>query len=64
MNANPEDNTFSVSVRKAAEQGKENADKWFAVFGTGYPDQDDRADNGNPLDASFGFEALDNVDMN
>jgi uncharacterized protein YukJ len=62
--SNPEDNTFSDTFKQIAQQAKGDADAWIAVFGTGYPDQDDRADNGNPLNASFGFEGADNVHMN
>ncbi len=64
IGANPEDNTFSDTFKRTAEQAKNTPDTRIAVFGTGYPDQGDRADNGDPLNASFGFEGVDNVHMN
>lgn len=45
-----------------------NSEAFVAVFGTGYPDQDDRMTGRhrhiNPLQDAFGFTGIDNVHMN
>jgi len=59
-------NSFYKNLRAAAEKAKTEADAFVAVFGTGYPDQDDRPAGAgrNPLRAAMGFSGIDNVHMN
>jgi uncharacterized protein YukJ len=64
VDSNPEDNDFADTFKQTVDAVKNTAGTWIAVFGTGYPDQDDRAGSGNPLNSSFGFEGVDNVHMN
>lgn len=56
-----------ADLAEASQQG----DGFVAVFGTGFPDQDDRPPaartslrHTDPRRASFGFDAIDNVHMN
>jgi uncharacterized protein YukJ len=62
--AQPQDNAFSDRFKQAAQSAKEDSGTWIAVFGTGYPDQDDRADGADPTTSSFGFTGVDNIHMN
>jgi uncharacterized protein YukJ len=62
----PEKNPFRGELIKALEEAKKDRSAYVAVFGTGYPDQDDRKGQvvGDPRQASFGFTGVDNVHMN
>jgi len=59
-------NPFSSELLKAAEEAKKDRATFVAVFGSGYPDQDDRQgqQTADPRQASFGFNGIDNVHMN
>jgi uncharacterized protein YukJ len=59
-------NPLYKGVADAAAKAKTDAGVFVAVFGTGYPDQDDRprGRGHNPLRASAGFTGIDNVHMN
>jgi uncharacterized protein YukJ len=59
-------NPFYKSVVAAAAKAKVDVGAFVAVFGTGYPDQDDRpaGPGRNPLRAAAGFSGVDNVHMN
>jgi|HubBroStandDraft_6_1064221.scaffolds.fasta_scaffold38039_1 uncharacterized protein YukJ len=59
---------FGKKIADLAHAVSGNSDAFVAVFGTGYPDQDDRITGHhqqiNPLQDSFGFTGVDNVHMN
>jgi|GEM_PF-288211 len=59
-------NPFLSQLAATAAKAKGNAKAFVAVFGTGYPDQDDRpaGRSQNPLRAAAGFSGIDNVHMN
>lgn len=59
-------NPFYKSLSSIASKATGDSAAFLAVFGTGYPDQDDRPAGAgrNPLRASIGFSAIDNVHMN
>ena len=59
-------NGFGKALIEAASQAAEDTETFVAVWGTGYPDQDDRIAgySRNPRRASFGFTGIDNVHMN
>jgi uncharacterized protein YukJ len=59
-------NPLYQRMTSAAVKAEADAGAFVAVFGTGFPDQDDRpAGRGrNPLRASSGFSGVDNVHMN
>jgi len=61
-----EDNPFFNQLEAACVKANRVSGAFVAVFGTGYPDQDDRPAGGshNPLRASIGFSGMDNVHMN
>jgi uncharacterized protein YukJ len=62
----PQANPFYKGLVQVAGKAKTDAGAFVAVFGTGYPDQDDRprGRGHNPLRASAGFTGIDNVHMN
>jgi len=59
---------FGKKITDLANAVSGKSDAFVAVFGTGYPDQDDRITGRhqqiNPLQDSFGFTGIDNVHMN
>ena len=59
-------NPFLKGLAAAAAKAQSDNGAFVAVFGTGYPDQDDRpvGPSRNPLRASAGFSGVDNVHMN
>jgi uncharacterized protein YukJ len=59
-------NPLIKELSEAAAKAKKDPESYAAVFGTGYPDQDDRPQGRghDPLRASSGFWGLDNVHMN
>ncbi len=59
-------NPFSTELIKAAEEAKRDPGAYVAVFGTGFPDQDDRQGQTvtDPRQAAFGLTGVDNVHMN
>jgi uncharacterized protein YukJ len=64
----PASNPFTKKITDLAHAVAGKSDAFVAVFGTGYPDQDDRMTGRhqhiNPLQDSFGFTGVDNVHMN
>jgi uncharacterized protein YukJ len=58
---------FAKEIVALAQAVSSDANGFVAVFGTGYPDQDDRITGRhqpiNPLQDSFGFTGIDNVHM-
>jgi uncharacterized protein YukJ len=59
-------NAFYKELSAACAEAQRDTEAFVAVFGTGYPDQDDRpaGPGQNPLRASIGFSGVDNVHMN
>jgi len=59
-------NDLLKTLKSAADTVKGKKDAFVAVFGSGYPDQDDRPQGpgNNPLRTALGFTGIDNVHMN
>ena len=59
-------NPYMKLLAAASTHAIDDPTAFVAVFGTGFPDQDDRGGGfaGNPLRSSFGFTGVDNIHMN
>lgn len=56
----------AADLAAVPQNAQKHSNSFVAVFGTGYPDEDDRPSGAghNPLRASAGFSGIDNVHMN